>query len=250
MSQSDKLWERRKTFVLTKDKSLKASYDAPIVSLIECVNVLKNFVTLSSCSGRLSLIKETATNSKAGGNAVVKCWHEVVDESTVVGTIREALRETEGLEQLTFKFEPLILHIQCRDLDDARLLISRLQMSGIHQSGIKTFTAKKIVVCFTGTSNLEIPLAARTSSGRCEMLVNDDYLRFIVGLVNNTKFVKNQALINKIESMFRNWNKQPLGQSDVSVATVDQCEEADDSTESSNKEFGSVEPTSDLDVNS
>ena len=46
------------------DRSPKGSVDEPILSLIEEINKLPNFVTTSSCSGRVSVFFEPAENKK------------------------------------------------------------------------------------------------------------------------------------------------------------------------------------------
>lgn len=58
-----------------------------------------------------------------------------------------------------FKFEPFVLHAQCRTLEAARLLHHAAVESGFRNSGI-TFGkgGKKIIAAVRGTACLEVPL--------------------------------------------------------------------------------------------
>jgi tRNA wybutosine-synthesizing protein 3 len=71
-------FESRKSAILKQlaedfgDKSPKGSLDAPIVELIHYINALPDFVTTSSCSGRIAVFRSgyhVAPDCEGGGSA-------------------------------------------------------------------------------------------------------------------------------------------------------------------------------------
>ncbi|MDO8549322.1 MAG: hypothetical protein Q7S39_04100 [Ignavibacteria bacterium] len=68
---------QRKYEVLKKlDKSSKKSWDEKILKLCEVINKQKDFYTTSSCSGRITLIKNVERDKR---NVVLKSWHDLIN---------------------------------------------------------------------------------------------------------------------------------------------------------------------------
>ncbi|KAJ8793446.1 hypothetical protein J1605_019280 [Eschrichtius robustus] len=74
------------------DLSRKGSVDEDVVELVQLLNGREQFFTTSSCAGRIILLDQIVALKKANGDAILK-------------------------------FEPLVLHVQCRQLQDAQILV-------------------------------------------------------------------------------------------------------------------------------
>ena len=116
-------FDQQKQRVISKaDLSRKGSVDEPIRDLILQLNDHPDLVTLSSCSGRLLMVRAGTTGQQKKGChwmcvkheqlAAQEAWEELQTESSV--------EDREG--PVSFKFEPFILHLQCRTLELARKL--------------------------------------------------------------------------------------------------------------------------------
>lgn len=78
-----------------------------------------------------------------------------------------------------FKFEPFVLHVQCKDLDSAKLLHSVAINSGFRNSGVSIGKKGKIIMAVRSTHCLEVPL-----SFKGEILVKENYIHFLVQTAN------------------------------------------------------------------
>lgn len=71
------------------------------------------------------------------------------------------------------KFEPLILHVECRDTASAMLLLSAALAAGLKQSGISSL-GKRNVVAIRGSQRLEVPLTHPVFSGAGKRCISFD----------------------------------------------------------------------------
>ncbi|KAK4002348.1 tRNA wybutosine-synthesizing protein 3 homolog [Daphnia magna] len=166
-----------------QDLSRKGSIDEPIRELVDCINLSEKYFTTSSCSGRIVVLAETAEEEpsvqKQGCQWVFvshsKCsWEEIYSKlDTSIG-------------DLSFKFEAFVLHVQCRTLDDAQLMLSCGVQAGFRNSGISLKSRKnshqewpKIMVAIRSTHGIEVPLSA---SGK--LLVTSEYVDHVVTKAN------------------------------------------------------------------
>ncbi|XP_059839670.1 tRNA wybutosine-synthesizing protein 3 homolog isoform X4 [Hypanus sabinus] len=144
------------------DASRKGRVDAPIVELLQLVNGSERYCSTSSCSGRLLLLGVSGLQ-KAEDNAV-------------------------------FKFEPFVLHVQCRQVEDAQLLHSIAINSGFRNSGISISKKGKVMMAVRSTHCLEVPLCHRGS-----VLVSDKYIDYLVQVANR-KMEENQRRIERFHA--------------------------------------------------
>lgn len=156
------------------DLSRKGCIDEPIKDLLQLINADSEFVTTSSCSGRVILFCEDLTN----GNHKKSCkWlftsHENIKESDLLNSIDPK----EGNNVL--KYEPLILHVQCHTLDSAKLMHTCALESGFRNSGITMGKRGKIILAVRSCIGLEVPL---TEDGN--LLVAEQYLKFLTRKAN------------------------------------------------------------------
>jgi len=187
-----------KEFVLWKnntekkmDFSKKGSIDKPIQHLIEFINKQDCFYTTSSCSGRIIIV--SSPNSQQPQKQNLK-WllnsHDLVDPVEVIKLLQDA--------QTAFKlkYEPFILHVKCKNMENSRLMQNSAFSSGFKNSGL-TFGHKGRQMMFSvrATSSLEVPLTGQ-DGGR---LTSDEYIQHVVTLANE-KMRDNFAKILRFEN--------------------------------------------------
>ncbi|XP_052816279.1 tRNA wybutosine-synthesizing protein 3 homolog [Mya arenaria] len=172
------------------DLSRKGSIDAPITDIVALINANDDFFTTSSCSGRIIIV-----DNDSGGSVKKKgCrWVLTSHEAVSVDEVTESLKTVQC--NAVFKFEPFIMHIQCRGLEHAQAMLNAAVSSGNRNSGISVGNKGKFITAIRSTQSLEVPL---TSKGR--LLVDEKYLQFLVSLANS-KMVDN---LDRIQRFFTN----------------------------------------------
>ena len=163
-------FEKRKSDCLSKaDKSSIGEWDEPIRGLCKKINAKDRYYTLSSCSGRIVLIRNL---EKKQPDMFVFRSHE----KTSFEELKKALLDAEKKkETLIFKQEQPILHVACTTLDDAEQILRKAQLAGFKHSGIMNISESRIVLEIIGSEQLSLPI---TQAGK--NLVNDDFLEILV----------------------------------------------------------------------
>ena len=134
-----------------RDASPKGSLDVPIVDCIAFINSLQDFVTTSSCAGRIALYLQPESK----GVEWLFVEHGLITVADVVNTVQQ-LPPSEELVML--KCEAFILHLLCRDLPAATLMLSLARDSGYRESGV--VVARQITLAVRTTAfGLEMPVA-------------------------------------------------------------------------------------------
>lgn len=77
-----------------------------------------------------------------------------------------------------FRFEPLILAVECKDLSSAQSLVSVAIASGFRESGI-TSVSKRVIIAIRCSIRLELPLGNTQ-----KIMVSPEYVRYLVGVAN------------------------------------------------------------------
>ncbi|XP_066994060.1 tRNA wybutosine-synthesizing protein 3 homolog isoform X1 [Anabrus simplex] len=173
------------------DLSQKGSIDKPIEDLINLINSKDDFVTTSSCSGRVILYCESAVEGRKKGCKWLYTTHDLVN-------VEEFLSKVDSTEgDLVLKFEPMILHIQCISLEKAKSVHVCAVQSGFRNSGISVGKHHKIIVAVRSCMGLEVPLS---SDGR--LMVSDEYLKFLAGVANN-KMIENQERTERFSTSMK-----------------------------------------------
>ena len=182
-------FERRKEDCLKKDdKSSIGDIDEPIRDLCEKINKLENYYTLSSCSGRVVLIKNT---DKKGPGLFSFRTHELISFKQLKSELEKA---AEKKESLIFKQETCILHVCCKNIEDAEKLLNKSRESGWKNSGIMTLSGR-IVLELRSTEYLALPIMTKGL-----VLVNDDFLKILVK-ESNLRLEKTWQKINKLQAV-------------------------------------------------
>jgi tRNA G37 N-methylase Trm5/tRNA(Phe) wybutosine-synthesizing methylase Tyw3 len=188
---TDSAFDRNKRDLLSSlaagvDFSPKGSIDLPVRDFVHLINLHSNYVTTSSCSGRIS-IYESGEATKGIKWLLVK--HETISKSDVVGAV-VAADPAAGLVML--KCEPFILHVHCRDLESARELYQLAFSCGYRESGISVGQKKVMVALRTTAFGLELPIADGN-----KLLLNGDVVDIIVKEANN-RLLKNFSRIDRL----------------------------------------------------
>jgi len=152
------------------DKSLKNSWDEYIVNLCKKINSLDNYYTTSSCSGRIVLLKDSREKKD---DLFIKVWHKEISFEE----LKKTLENIDSDELIYFKQEPVIIHVACKNLEDAQKLIELAMKCGWKRNGIIS-SDKRFVVELNATEKLEFPIFHKKT------LVNDNYLKLIVKEAN------------------------------------------------------------------
>lgn len=196
------------------DRSLAGRVDPLILPTVAMINSLPQYVTLSSCSGRFSLfhrgvlrsppvvdantpdnsteLKECSKRGAFGRGTLYQTHDPFPDrhlQSSAEGSLLAALKafaewrtlqEAPDVEDevLQLKFEPMILHVMARSIDDAAVLLHSASEAGQRRSGILAISNfasaghsgggskvdssshgdKKITVNITSALSFDVPL--------------------------------------------------------------------------------------------
>ncbi len=167
-----------KTFPTAKlDKSLQGFIDPDILPLLKILN--KKYTTTSSCSGRITLMKGV----KKGEAQWVYKTHTKASATQVYNTLQKE-------SPLRFLYEPIILHFQCKDKDEAEETLQFLQNNGFKKSYLKSFRNWTIEINDTG--KMETILTKDLSK---------EYILILVKEANN-RLKKTKENIKKLEELF------------------------------------------------
>ncbi|XP_065917704.1 tRNA wybutosine-synthesizing protein 3 homolog isoform X2 [Dysidea avara] len=188
-SSSSALFQLRKEQILRQvDLSRKGSIDNYIVSLVECINTNPNYVTTSSCSGRIVIYCE-----KKKGCQWLLVNHKQVTPDEVVSCLSQEL----PVGYVIFKFEPFVLHVLCATLEAASDMHQLAVMSGFRNSGISISKKNKIMLAVRSTLVLEVPIAV---GGK--LMVDHKYLSHLVEVAND-KMVDNNNRIDRFYDLVK-----------------------------------------------
>jgi tRNA wybutosine-synthesizing protein 3 len=163
----DSFNQRKQDMLSKKDKSTIGGWDEKIVELCEKINSLENYYTTSSCSGRVALIKDIEGER---GDLFVKVWHDEISLEDLSGI---------GEKEVKFKQESPIIHVCCKDLENAESLLEKAREIGWKRSGIIS-TGKGFICELVSTEKIEFPFI---KDGK--VLVDDEFLKVVVEKANN-----------------------------------------------------------------
>lgn len=184
------VFEQEKKSVLSKlDKSKKGSVDKPILNLINKINNHSDYYTTSSCSGRIVLLELGKGKHKSNWLYVSHVLAKEKDLALALKNLKEHKKP------IWFKYEAVILHIVCKDIDSAQFLVNKARALGFKRTGIQS-TRKKITVEMCSTELIDTIVADKG-----KLLVTDDYLKVLISQAN-IKLKQNELKIKKLEKVF------------------------------------------------
>ncbi|XP_034468672.1 tRNA wybutosine-synthesizing protein 3 homolog isoform X2 [Hippoglossus hippoglossus] len=173
------------------DQSKKGSVDQDIEHVVSLLNSREEFFTTSSCSGRTILIDGAP---ESGGVQKQNCtWLFVSHQKCTSEDLMSGLEKSSG--DAVLKFEPFVLHVQCRRLEDAQLMHSVAVNSGFRNSGLTVGKTGKIITAVRSTHGLEVPL-----SHEGKLLVGHEYVNFLTQTANQ----KMEENLRRIHRFYQN----------------------------------------------
>ncbi|MBI4152184.1 hypothetical protein HY495_00605 [Candidatus Woesearchaeota archaeon] len=178
----------KKTYLVKIDKSKKGEIDQKIKPLLAAFNALPEYYTTSSCSGRVYLWRGSGKKNEIEW---LKMSHDLIDLDFL------KINTHSGLVWL--RLEGVILHLACRDLAAANLLLEKVRH--LYKKSCLLSASNKIIVEIRGSELIEMPLY----NGE-ELLFSGDK-DWLVGLINQ----KLEKMWNGIEKLTgelakTNWN--------------------------------------------
>lgn len=184
----------KKTFLKKKDKSKKGKVDENISELVDLINKHPNYYTTSSCSGRIVLI-ERKSHKKSETNWLFVS-HDAVDFIDLWKILDNVPKNP-----VWFRFEPMILHVACRDIESAEKLVKVARPIGFRRTGIHG-VSKKVLVEIGGTDYIDTILGWRG-----DLVADGDYIKILISEANK-KMTRNLKKIRKLEKVFKDSEKE------------------------------------------
>ena len=169
-----------------KDKSIKSSIDKPILKLVNLINSSDDYYTTSSCSGRIVLLEKKSDKKQESK------WLLICHGKTDIDRLKKALSLSK--HDVWFSFEPFILHVCCRDIDSARILLKSLNELGLKRSGIMSL-GNRILIEIIGDERLYTLVAKKG-----KVIAEESYLGILVDEANQ-KAQRNDQKIRKLEKV-------------------------------------------------
>jgi len=189
------------------DASPKGTIDELCLPIIEAINSKQHMVTTSSCSGRVSVFLEGIKNvdlgdTKIGAKGNEGRWIFVTHDPKLLGKWYESVEFVYDSEYTTdintryilFKFEPLILHVKCRDDPTAQQLYNVAMGCGFRESGIGSNNNVAIRISI----KLDIPIGY-LHKGKLVTFVSKQYLELITKL-SLDRFTENFKKMNQLHA--------------------------------------------------
>jgi len=169
------------------DKSPQGFYDQDIIPLLNIINKNSSLQTTSSCSGRITLMKGV----KKGQSEWLYKTHTEANFKEINQTLQQ------HQDEIRFLFEPLIIHIKCKDQNTISNLLTLL-----HQNGFK-----KSCIISTKNNILEVNDTGKMETILRRDLINTDYLNLLIKEANK-RLKKTKENIKKLEKLFSNQSYQ------------------------------------------
>lgn len=168
------------------DKSKKGCIDEEIKELVDAINSAEEYYTTSSCAGRILLYTPSAARKK-NETQWLFVSHTFVSFSDFMAALKKLPEET-----VFFRFEPLILHVVCKDIAAAERLLQICNASGLKHSGAISFS-KRIIVEVIGNDWLDAPIATKE-----KLLLSEEALQLFLADANE-KMKKNFERIERLK---------------------------------------------------
>ena len=176
--------------------------DEEVEEVLQRINVLEDFFTTSSCSGRIALISLPEIGAKREARFIGK-WHRPVKKEEVLEAISSAKSSRNG--DVWFIAQSPIVHVACRTLEKATALLRIAIESGFKYSGIKAIAKHngRVIVEIMSTERMDVPLASDD-----RMLCSEAHLDFILAKANimlnrgKEKLKRFSMRLNELEEPF------------------------------------------------
>jgi len=115
-------------------------------------------------------------SDKKQSNLFLEVYHNKIKLNELKNSLDKIVVKNKKL--IKFKFEPFILHVACKTLDDAKEFLKKVQKAGCKKAGIISLE-KNIIVELNGSEKTEFLIIENQ-----KILVNDRFLELIVKRCN------------------------------------------------------------------
>lgn len=197
------------------DASPKGTIDEKCIPIINTINRHEDMVTTSTCSGRVSVFLEGIKDGdgiKIGAKGKegrwifvthnaedLDSWYKSVDFKYCPDEHFTALVNTNS-RFILYKFEPLILHVKCRNLETANTLYTTAMNCGFRESGI----GNNNIVAIRISIKLDIPIGYAPHDSLVSF-VTEDYLELITKL-SHDRFAENFKKLDILHHAIKDMN--------------------------------------------
>jgi len=155
----------------------RSGADEEIAGVLQKINARADYYTTSSCSGRIVLILLPEIGAKREARFIGK-WHRPVEREEVLAVMVDA-PFAEG--ELWLVAQSPIIHVACRTVEKAGILLRLALEAGFKYSGMKGIARDTgiVVVEMLSTERMDVPVASRAA-----VLVDETSVEFIVTKAN------------------------------------------------------------------
>ncbi|PIN91174.1 hypothetical protein COU57_01635 [Candidatus Pacearchaeota archaeon CG10_big_fil_rev_8_21_14_0_10_32_14] len=182
-------FQKRKENVLSKnDKSSKGSWDKPILKLCEKLNKKKNYYTTSTCSGRLTIIRNVSRDKRG---VVLKSYHDTINFFELKIDLDGFIKKE---KDIVLKFEPSIIHVACKDVESMKSLFEIVKNAGWKNVSAISFDSRYVLEARC-SERLELPIVYEG-----KLIIDDNFLEICVS-ESNKKLKSCWDKINKFEKL-------------------------------------------------
>jgi len=164
--------------------------DQLVVSILNLINEQPQYVTTSSCAGRIIIMQLPKVGDKKQAIFHGK-WHREVEFDDV-----EHALEKYTSDQLWFIAQAPIFHIASESIQDADTLLKIGVSSGFKHSGFKT-VKDRIIVELISTERMDVPIG---KNGK--LVVSDSYIKELIEFGNDL-MKRCQKKLNKLENKLK-----------------------------------------------
>ncbi|GAA0158468.1 RNA methyltransferase [Lithospermum erythrorhizon] len=204
-------FEKRKGYTLASmespeaDKSPKGNLDTPIIPLINTINSHPSYFTTSSCSGRISILSQPKKKAKGGSWLFISHHYPVHPNSVLPLIFNIPIESNQGNfdsaypQSLVFRFEPLIIAVECRDVEAAQTLVSLAILCGFRESGITSVSKKRVIIGIRCSIRLEVPLGDTN-----RIMVTPEYVEYLIQVAHEKMEANRKRTDTFYEALLRN----------------------------------------------
>ena len=164
--------------------------DEKVQVILKLINSHDNYVTTSSCAGRIVLMQLPDVGDKKHAGFLGR-WHDPVSFYEIEEAVSRYKRG-----QLWFIAQSPIFHVAARTTIDADRLLKIGISSSFKHSGYKTETPK-VIVELCSTERMDVPLVKED-----HRFLSNDFLEFLTG-IGNELLIRSQKKLNRLEQNLR-----------------------------------------------
>lgn len=149
-----KLWYERRDYFIKRliREDEEGRTDKDIMDLLNIINSFENYYTTSSCSGRIQIIEGRNYSKRKELRSIAKFHNGLTKEDLV-----KVIQNIKG-DYAWISLQPPIIHISCKNFDDALQILKLARRAGFKHSGIQAKNPDRYVVELNSSFRLDIPL--------------------------------------------------------------------------------------------